>query len=46
MSWRKKRKEMVTETKETKTSSHCGMRKPESCRVVTACKAAGNVPVH
>ena len=37
---------MVTESKETKTSAHCGMRKCESCRVVTACKAVGNVPVH
>ena len=42
----KKRKEMVPESEETKTCAHCGMRVRESCRMVTACKAARNVPVN
>lgn len=44
MSWRNKRKMMVTESKETKTSSHSGMMKHKSCRVVTACEAARKGP--
>lgn len=35
---------MATESKETKTSSHGGMMKHKSCRVVTTCKAARKGP--
>lgn len=46
MSWRKKRKKIVTESVEAKMCSHCGMRKHESHRTRTVCKAAGKVPVN
>ena len=37
---------MLIERVEAKMCSHCGMRKHESCRARTGCKAAEKVPIN